>query len=297
MIESQPGRSRKIAVVIVNQPGESVLPELPEVETVVRDLRGPLIGRRVGNVRVSRKKLRIPWSPAWGGILAGRTIAAVERRGKWILIDLGGPWLLVHLGMSGQLRVVAADSPRALHTHVMIPLDDAARELRFRDPRRFGCMILFADRAQRDAFLEDGRLGPEPFALEAAVWRHRLAGTWRCLKAVLLDQAVVAGMGNIYADEALYEARLHPALPARNVTPRQADTLRRAIARVLTRAIECRGSTIRDYVGGSGCKGSYQDEHRAYGRTGEPCARCDTPIERIVLSGRSTHFCPACQRR
>jgi formamidopyrimidine-DNA glycosylase len=271
------------------------LPELPEVETVVRELRGPLVGRRLGAVRVSRLRLRRPWSPAWAKRLAGRTVRAVERRGKWILIDLDGPWLLAHLGMSGQLRVLPADAPRQPHTHVIVPLDDGATELRFRDPRRFGSVCYFADRAARDAFLDPGRLGPEPFALEPAAWRQRLAGTARSVKAVLLDQAVVAGVGNIYADEALHEARVHPAVAARDLTPRQADAVRRAVARVLTRAIASRGSTIRDYVGGSGCQGSYQEQHRVYQRTGLPCRRCATPIERIVLAGRSTHFCPACQ--
>ena len=271
------------------------MPELPEVETVVRDLRGPLVGCRLGTVRVSRKRLRRRWSPAWTGLLLGRTVTAIERRGKWILIDLGGPWLLAHLGMSGQLRLMPAEAPRQPHTHVVFALDDGRIELRFCDPRRFGSVSYFADRAELDAFLAPARLGPEPFALDPAGWRQRLAGTARSLKAVLLDQTVVAGVGNIYADEVLYEARLHPALPARQLAPRQADALRRAIARVLTHAIACGGSTIRDYVGGSGLPGTYQERHRAYGRTGQPCGRCDTPIERIVLAGRSTHFCPACQ--
>lgn len=272
------------------------MPELPEVETVVRDLRGSLIGRRVAAMRVSRKPLRIRWSPGWTRLLIGRTIAGIERRGKWILFDLDGPWLLAHLGMSGQLCVTPADAPRRPHTHVVIALGDGTSELRFRDPRRFGSISYHSDRAALDAFLAPTRLGPEPFALDPEQWRERLASTARSLKAVLLDQTIVAGVGNIYADEALYEARLDPTLPAHTLTPRQADTLRRAIARVLTRAIESRGSTIRDYVGGSGEAGSYQHEHRVYGRTGEPCRRCEASIERVVLAGRSTHFCPACQQ-
>jgi formamidopyrimidine-DNA glycosylase len=270
------------------------VPELPEVETVVRDLRGLLVGRRLGAVRVGRKRLRCRWSPAWSALLRGRTVAALDRRGKWILIELDGPWLLVHLGMTGQFRVVEADAPREPHTHVVFPLDDG-RHLRFRDVRRFGSIQCFPTRAGLDAFLAPSRLGPEPFALTTAGWRQRLAGTARNLKAVLLDQTMVAGVGNIYADEALHECRLHPTLPAHDLTPRQADALRRAVVRVLTRAIECRGSTIRDYIGGSGLKGGYQHEFRVYQRTGAPCSRCKTPIERIVLGGRSTHFCPACQ--
>jgi formamidopyrimidine-DNA glycosylase len=270
------------------------LPELPEVETVVRELRGPLVGRRLRAVRLSRKRLRTAWLPAWTRLVVGRTVRAIERRGKWILIDLDGPWLLAHLGMSGQIRVMSADEPRQPHTHVVMALDDGPLELRFRDPRRFGSLSYYEGRDILETFL-NARLGPEPFALEPAAWRGRLAGTGRSLKAVLLDQTMIAGVGNIYADEALHEARLHPAQPARDLTARQADVLRRAVVRVLTRAIACRGSSIREYGGGSGCKGSYQDRHRAYARTGLPCRRCETPIERIVLAGRSTHFCPACQ--
>jgi formamidopyrimidine-DNA glycosylase len=271
------------------------LPELPEVETVVRDLRGLLVGRRLGAVRVGRKRLRCRWSPAWAGMLLGRTVVGIERRGKWILIDLGGPWLLVHLGMTGQFRVMAADTPRESHTHVVFPLDEGQHELRYRDVRRFGSLQFFPARDKLDAFLAPTRLGPEPFTLEPAWWRECLGGTARCLKALLLDQTVVAGVGNIYADEALHEARLHPARAARDLSARQADALRRAIVRVLTRAIAAGGSTIRDYVGGSGLRGRFQHEFRVDQRTGEPCSRCKTPIERIVLAGRSTHFCPMCQ--
>ena len=140
-------------------------------------------------------------------------------------------------------------------------------------------------------------LGPEPFDLTAADWKQSLEGTERSLKAVLLDQSVVAGVGNIYADESLFMAKLHPTCPGDRAKPKEADRLRRAIVDVLTRAIAGRGSTIRDYVGGSGLRGSYQDEFRVYGRTGKPCRRCRTAIERIRLAGRSTHFCPKCQTR
>jgi formamidopyrimidine-DNA glycosylase len=272
------------------------VPELPEVETVVRDLRVPLVGRTFRRVAVSEKALRRRWSPAWARQLTGRTVRAIERRGKWILIDLGGPWLVVHLGMSGQFTVAPADAPRASHTHVVFKLDDG-NELRFRDIRRFGSVSFVLSRAELDGFLEDCCLGPEPFDLDARAWRERLAGTRRNLKAILLDQTVVAGVGNIYADESLFEARLDPRLPGAELTPAQADRLRRAIPKVLNRAIERRGSSIRNYVGGSGLKGGYQDEFRVYGRTGRPCPRCGTPVERIRLAGRSTHFCPRCQKR
>jgi formamidopyrimidine-DNA glycosylase len=273
------------------------MPELPEVETVVRELRPQLVGRRIAGLRVSRKALRRKWSRRWNGAIVGRRVRTVERRGKWILVDLDGPWLLAHLGMTGQFVVMpAADAPQN-HTHLIFALDDGRHELRFRDVRRFGCATLFAARAELDAFLVGCKLGPEPFDIASADWRAALATTRRSLKALLLDQRLVAGVGNIYADESCFEAKLHPALRGDELTPRQSERLRKAMIAVLTRAIAARGSSIRDYVGGNGAPGEYQDEFRVYGRTGAPCRRCRTPIERIVLAGRSTHFCPKCQRR
>ena len=273
------------------------MPELPEVETVVRDLRPRLIGRRFTALRVSRKALRRAWSRRWNAQLVGRVVRAVERRGKWIMLDLDGPWLLVHLGMTGQFVVAAAEQPRQNHTHLVFALDDGVHELRFRDIRRFGCATLYPSRADIEAYFAQQRLGPEPLGVAPAYWRAVLAKTQRSLKAILLDQRVVAGVGNIYADESCFEARIHPATLGCDLDARHADRLRRTIATVLRRAIDRRGSSIRDYVGGSGLMGEYQDEFRVYGRTGEPCRRCGTPIERIVLGGRSTHFCPRCQRR
>jgi formamidopyrimidine-DNA glycosylase len=271
------------------------MPELPEVETVVRDLRPLLVGRRLAHVETGPHQLREPWDPAWRPRLTGRVVAAARRRGKWILLDLDdAACLVVHLGMTGQLTVTAAGQPRASHTHLVAPLDDGRDELRFRDIRRFGSARLFAAAAAVDEFLRD-RLGPEPFDLRAEELAAALAGTDRCLKAVLLDQTVVAGVGNIYADESLFRAGLHPARRARTVTPAEAARLRDAVAAVLTRAVEYRGSTIRDYVGGSGLRGGFQDEFAVYGRTGEPCPACGGPIECLRLAGRSSHFCPVCQ--
>jgi formamidopyrimidine-DNA glycosylase len=272
------------------------VPELPEVETVVRDLRPLLTGRSVASVRVSKHALRRPWSRAWSARLAGRRVEEVRRRGKWIVVTLDGDSALVfHLGMTGQLTVADAAEPTADHTHLVIGLDDS-RQLRFRDVRRFGSATLFPDAAALGHFFEESGLGPEPFDLDAAAWRGVLRRTERCLKAVLLDQRVVAGVGNIYADESLFEARLHPGRTASSLSAAEADRLRRAVVTVLTRAIDRRGSTIRDYVGGSGRRGGYQDEFRAYQRTGQPCPRCGTPIAGLRLAGRSTHYCPKCQQ-
>jgi formamidopyrimidine-DNA glycosylase len=271
------------------------LPELPEVETVVREIRPVLVGRRMTTVRAGKRNLRKPWQRKWAKSLAGRGVVAVTRRGKWIIVEIdGGTFLVVHLGMTGQLTVVPGAAPGNNHTHLVFRLDDGA-ELRFRDVRRFGSATLYADRAELDASFMAAGLGPEPFDLDRRYWREQLAKTSRNLKAVLLDQRVVAGVGNIYADESLFRARLHPARRAKLLDGKSADRLRRSVEEVLTRAIDYRGSSIRDYVGGSGKRGEFQNEFRVYGRTGEPCSRCRTPIVRIRLAGRSTHFCPRCQ--
>ena len=272
------------------------MPELPEVETVVRDLRPLLVGRTIRRIETSRLSLRRRWPPAASKSIVGRGVRAIERRGKWILIDLGEPWLLVHLGMTGQFTVADAASPRQDHTHFIFALSDGG-ELRFRDIRRFGSVSLYPNRAALDAFFVASKLGPEPFVLDAETWRIGLKKTSRSLKACLLDQRLVAGVGNIYADESLHEANLHPTLLGNRVTRDQAERLRAAIVTVLRRAIDLRGSSIRNYVGGSGLQGAMQNEFRVYGRTGEPCVRCGAPIERIVLAGRSTHFCAACQTK
>jgi formamidopyrimidine-DNA glycosylase len=220
----------------------------------------------------------------------------VHRRGKWIVLALdGGCHLIIHLGMTGQLRVLGRDEPMSAHTHLVLDLDPGRTQLRFRDVRRFGSASMIADHAGLEHFFEKVGLGPEPFEMDTKYWRERLAGTARFLKAVLLDQRVLAGVGNIYADESLFEARLHPGRRGRELRAPEADRLRRALVKVLVRAIERNGSTIRDYVRGSGDEGGYQDEFRVYGRAGEPCRRCGTPILRLRMAGRSTHFCPRCQ--
>lgn len=272
------------------------MPELPEVETVVRELRPRLTGRRIASVRVSRLALRRPWRPAWGRRLLGRRVEAVGRRGKWIVASLtGGDRLVIHLGMTGRLRIWPAGTPAEPHTHLVLALGDGSRELRFRDVRRFGSVTLFANATELEGFFRSSALGPEPFDVDPTYWRRRLATANRCLKAVLLDQRVVAGVGNIYADEALFEARLHPGRMGRTLRSAEAERLRCAVSTVLARAIARRGSTIRDYLGGSGKAGDYQREFRVYGRSGLACPRCAQQVRRLRLSGRSTHFCPRCQ--
>jgi formamidopyrimidine-DNA glycosylase len=269
---------------------------LPEVETVVRDLRPLLIGRRLTAITTGSRALRRPWSNDWGNLLRGRRVAQVGRRGKWILVGLDDDQhLLIHLGMTGQLTVAPTAQKWNSHTHWVVDLDESHEQLRFRDIRRFGSVTRFPHAKALKDFFQSARLGPEPFDMKKAYWLATLRRTERCLKAVLLDQRVVAGVGNIYADESLYQARLHPALMACRLENVEAERLRKAISVVLTRAIEQRGSSIRNYIGGSGLKGQYQEEFRVYGRAGEPCPRCKATIKRIRLAGRSTHFCPHCQ--
>lgn len=271
------------------------MPELPEVETVARDLRPLIVGRTLVGLTRSRKALRQSWSKAWESKLVARRVEAVLRRGKWLLLELdGGAFLVVHLGMTGRFTVVPPAAPAEPHTHLVFRLDNA-HELRFRDARRFGSVTYFADRPSWETFLAT-RLGPEPWDLAAAAFREALRGTRRPIKAVLLDQTVVAGVGNIYADEACFAARLDPRRLGQLLRPAEADRLLQSVRAVLGRAIEMKGSTIRDYVGGAGGPGGYQDEFRVYGRAGEPCPRCGTAIEVVRLAGRSTHFCPKCQK-
>lgn len=272
------------------------MPELPEVETVVRDLRPLLIGKTIRGVAVGAKKLRSPWKPAWSTKVQGATVKAIRRRGKWILLDLDtDATLLLHLGMTGQLTVPPVAAAVADHTHLRFTLDGGEKELRFRDIRRFGSATLFATPAELDTFL-NARLGPEPFGLDPAFFRGLLKTT-RSLKALLLDQTALAGVGNIYADEACFLAGVHPGRRANTMTAAESERLRTAIETVLTNAIQGRGSTIRNYVGGSGLKGNYQNEFNVYGRTGQPCPTCGRVIQVMTLAGRSSHFCATCQPR
>jgi formamidopyrimidine-DNA glycosylase len=196
--------------------------------------------------------------------------------------------------MSGQFTAVDPAEPLPDHLHLVFDL--GGRELRLRDPRRFGSAAYFADEAAVEVFFAEAGLGPEPFGLDPDHFRRAVRKSARSLKAILLDQTVVAGVGNIYADEACFRAGLHPKRKGKSLSLAEADRLREAIEAVLTKAIELRGSTIRDYIGGSGLRGGFQDNFAVYGRTGEPCGVCAAPIGCVRLSGRASHYCPVCQR-
>ncbi|MCI0704784.1 MAG: bifunctional DNA-formamidopyrimidine glycosylase/DNA-(apurinic or apyrimidinic site) lyase, partial [Planctomycetia bacterium] len=247
-------------------------------------------------VRQSKRKLRRPWKPQWNAEVIGAQIEGIRRRGKWILIDLLGERILrVHLGMTGQFTVVSATEPEPDHLHVVFALDND-KELRLRDQRRFGSAEYFADRSAIEDTMNE-ELGPEPFNLDPDYFREVVRGTKRNLKAILLDQKIVAGVGNIYADEACFRARLHPGRKGKSLKLEECDRLREAIEETLTRAIESRGSTIRDYIGGSGLRGGFQNEFAVYGRTDEACPECETAIKCARFGGRSSHYCPECQKR
>jgi formamidopyrimidine-DNA glycosylase len=205
----------------------------------------------------------------------------------------GGSVLMVHLGMTGQFKVAATDTAIEPHTHFVFRLDNG-QELRFRDPRRFGSVTYFPHQTAWESFLAE-RLGPEPWDLTRDAIRSVLSRTQRPVKAVLLDQTIVAGVGNIYADEACFAARIDPRRTGNTIRAARAERLLMAVRRVLTRAIASRGSSIRDYVGGSGERGRFQNEFAVYGRTNEPCLVCGRPIRCVRIAGRSTHFCGKCQ--
>lgn len=273
------------------------MPELPEVETVVRDLRPLVIGRTIATLRFSKHRLRRQGPRARMKLLRGTSVESISRRGKWIVLALdNGARLVVHLGMTGQLKVMNVAKPVESHTHLLIDFEGGDSQLRFRDIRRFGSLTAFGDEAAVQEFFRAAGLGPEPFELQREYWRGQLGKTRRCMKAVLLDQRVVAGVGNIYADESLFQARIHPTRIGREVRASEAESLRKAIVRVLRRAIDHRGSSIRDYVGGSGLRGRFQDEFCVYGRTGKACIRCRSEVQCIRLAGRATHFCGNCQK-
>jgi len=277
------------------------MPELPEVETVVRGLRLALPGRTIAGLRLGKTDF-IEDPAVLAAALPGARIQEVRRFGKFIGLRLeSGPagngagrrpqWLFVHLGMTGRLTVCRADAPVWPHTHVWFVLDDA-RELRYADARRFGQMRL-VDEAGFPAFL--ARLGGEPLEVSYADFSaalHRRA----MIKALLLNQSVFRGLGNIYTDESLWRARIHPRRNAARLSDRERAALYQAMRKILAMAIRMGGSSVSDYVDSEGNPGFFQLRHNAYGREGRPCRRCGAKIRRMIVAGRSSYVCPRCQR-
>ena len=281
------------------------MPELPEVETVVRGLRQTVLGRKILSVWIGKSDFID--NPAEFTRLSGQKIAAIDRFGKFMLLRLANgedaaekvlenaathaASLLVHLGMTGQLAPSAAEIPFDKHTHVSLTLDDG-RELRYTDARRFGRMAYLTGESLAK---EVADAGADPLEVSAAEFAGRVRSRNARIKALLLDQSVFRGVGNIYADESLWRAKIHPARVGAKISVKEAETLRRVLQEILNRAILMRGSSISDFLDANGEPGEYQRHHRAYGREGKPCYRCRTPIRRVIVAGRSSYFCPKCQ--
>ena len=275
------------------------MPELPEVETVRRGLALKISGRRIVRAELRRPDLRRPFPPALAARLDGARIGALGRRGKYILIELDADGLLLlHLGMSGRVTADRAALPDAPHDHVVLTLDDGT-VIRFNDPRRFGTLD-YVKRGEEDRHPLLAGLGPEPLepGFDGAYLATKLAGRLTPIKAALLDQRVVAGLGNIYVCEALFRARLSPRRLAASIGLGRAARLVAAIRSVLSEAIAAGGSSFRDYVQADGALGYFQHHWAVYGREGGACPGCDcgAGVRRIVQSGRSTFFCAKRQR-
>ena len=273
------------------------MPELPEVETVRRQLEPVLVGRRFEHVRIHDPRLVRPHEPAEvAAELKGERVAAVERRGKYLVVRFeSGRVLLIHLRMTGSLLSAASGSlPDDPHRRAVVNLDDGS-DVAYRDVRRFGTWLLL-EPGEAEPYLA-ARVGDEPLdaLFTAARLGERLAGRRTSLKAALLDQRTLAGMGNIYVDEALWRARLNPLRPASGLDRNELRRLHRGIRAALEHGLARQGSTLRDYRLPDGSGGSMQNEFRVYGRRDEPCDRCGTLIARTQVAGRTTWFCPTCQ--
>jgi formamidopyrimidine-DNA glycosylase len=275
------------------------VPELPEVETTARGLRAAVVGKTVADAGSVDWPRMLPNATAEqiAAALRGRRVLGVDRRGKYLLLAFeGGLSLAIHRKMSGNLLLRPPAAPPEPHLHFELVFADGSR-LRFVDPRKFGRVYLFESPDEQAAFMDD-RLGPEPLAeLDGRALAGRLAGRRARIKTLLLDQSVLAGVGNLYADEALWEAGIHPARPADSLDAGELDRLAEAIQRVLLLAIERRGTSFSSYLDAEGSPGENQDFLRVYGREGEACPRCGGPIRRVTMAQRSSHFCPTCQRQ
>jgi len=271
------------------------VPELPEVETTRRGIEPHLKGRTVRALHVHEARLRWPVDPRLPRLLRGQRIDRVERRAKYLLIRLTRGTLIMHLGMSGSLRVLSQDSARKTHDHLDLWLD-SGQALRFNDPRRFGSCLYTTDDPHAHKLL--ARLAPEPLQDEFdGEYLHRVTRRRRVsIKSLLLNGRLITGVGNIYASEALFHARIAPRRAARSLKPDESKRLAAAIRRVLAASIRAGGTTLRDYVNAAGLPGDFGVKLYAYERDGKPCRRCRTPIRHITQGQRSTYFCPECQR-
>lgn len=282
------------------------MPELPEVETVVRDLARLVRGATITSAQVFRERnLATPDATTFADAVRDRRILGTRRRAKWIIVELaGGLLLLVHLRMTGQLLILPASAERDPYVRLSLALADG-REIRFRDVRAFGRVALVAERTDGEAasnldpksppLLADHGVEPLAEAFTVESFHALIASRGTRIKSLLLDQRWIVGIGNIYADEALWRAKIHPLTPASSLRPAQVSALHQAIVGVLSEAVAARGSSINDYTAPDG-DGAMQERLDVYQRTGEPCRRCGAAISRLVVGGRGTHVCRTCQR-
>ena len=274
------------------------MPELPEVETVLQGLQQRALGRRISAVEVRHPSVIIGSPEQFAAELEGRAIISIRRKGKVLTLELEAEnvpprYLLVRLGMTGQFTVSARATPLAPHTHVLLALGES-EELRFRDVRRFGRL--------RSCTLEEvqaalDRLGPDAQEVTEEQFLAAMRARRGAIKSWLMNQQLLAGLGNIYADESLFVAGIHPLAQPGRVSAPKARRLFRAVRKVLDHAVKLQGTSFRDYIDIEGRPGNYAPRLRVYQRTGRPCFRCGRPIRRIVIAGRSSHFCPKCQPR
>jgi formamidopyrimidine-DNA glycosylase len=275
------------------------VPELPEVETTLRGIRPYLQGRRVEALRVREPRLRLPIPPDLPSRVAGRSILGLGRRAKYLLIELEGGTVILHLGMSGSLRILPADSPPAKHDHLDLVLSDG-RCLRLRDPRRFGLLVWTPDPPAvalvRHPLLRD--LGPEPLgdAFDGAHLYRESRRRRVAVKPFLMDGHVVVGVGNIYASESLFLAGIHPARPCQRISLTRYRCLAEAVRSVLGASIAQGGTSLRDFVQEDGNPGYFAQSLKVYGRAGEPCPSCGDPVRQRRIGQRSSFYCPCCQR-
>ncbi|MHB9095677.1 MAG: DNA-formamidopyrimidine glycosylase [Eubacteriales bacterium] len=274
------------------------MPELPEVETIRRSLEEKLKGKTFVGVEVFLDKMLKGANPEdLGTEISGRKINGIERRGKYLIIHLaGGVAMVIHLRMTGQLLYCSPEQEKAKHTHVIFHLNDKC-QLRFADQRQFG-KIQLVQTKELENLAGIKNLGVEPFsdAFTREFLKKEMRNRRTKIKPLLLDQTFVAGIGNIYADEALFLARINPERVAATLSPREVSQLHRAIREVLLSGIENKGTSIKDYVDGNGNPGTNQDKLKVYGRDGQPCAKCGRAIEKKSIGGRSSHYCPRCQK-
>ncbi|MDK2880744.1 MAG: formamidopyrimidine-DNA glycosylase [Clostridia bacterium] len=274
------------------------MPELPEVETIVRSLEGKIVNHRIRRVEVlSEKAVKTPEIGLFVARLEGQRITGVGRRGKHLLIRIGSSWVLViHLRMTGRLIYTEADSPSDRYTHVIFQLDNGG-EIRFHDVRRFGTIHLLTNE-EAERFPSLCSLGPDALDPELTrdAFKKRLKGRRGQIKKILLDQSFVTGIGNIYANEILWKARVHPERTVDSLSSREQGMIYRAMREVLSLAVAHRGTTLRDYVDGEGVPGEFQGLLAVHGREGAPCPSCKKPIVRAKIGGRSAFFCPFCQK-